>query len=60
MPELKLETSQRYHLFLSHVWSSGQDQMATVKRELQLLLHGVRVFLDVDDLEEIGKLDTCE
>jgi len=34
--------------------------MATVKRELQLLLHGVRVFLDVDDLEEIGKLDTCD
>ena len=60
MPELKLEASHRYHLFLSHVWSSGQDQMATVKRELQLLLHGIRVFLDVDDLEEIGKLDTCE
>ena len=60
MPELQLEASHRYHLFLSHVWSSGQDQMATVKRELQLLLHGVRVFLDVDDLEEIGKLDTCD
>eukprot|EP00964_Phaeocystis_antarctica_P025281 scaffold14193_cov85-Phaeocystis_antarctica.AAC.3 len=60
VPELKLEASHRYHLFLSHVWSSGQDQMATVKRELQLLLHGIRVFLDVDDLEEIGKLDTCE
>jgi len=25
-----------------------------------LLLYGVRVFLDVDDLEEIGQLDTCE
>ena len=57
VPELKLEASHRYHLFLSHVWSSGQDQMATVKRELQLLLHGVRVFLDVDDLEEIGQLE---
>ena len=60
VPELKLDASHRYHLFLSHVWSSGQDQMATVKRELQLLLYGVSVFLDVDDLEEIGKLDTCE
>ena len=58
VPDLKLEASHhRYHLFLSHVWSSGQDQMATVKRELQLLLHGVRVFLDVDDLEEIGQLE---
>ena len=60
VPELKLDASHRYHLFLSHVWSSGQDQMATVKRELQLLLYGVSVFLDVDDLEEIDKLDTCE
>ena len=60
VPELKLDASHRYHLFLSHVWSSGQDQMATVKQALQLLLYGVSVFLDVDDLEEIGKLDTCE
>ena len=60
VPELKLDASHRYHLFLSHVWGSGQDQMATVKRELQLLLYGVSVFLDVDDLEEIDKLDTCE
>ena len=59
VPELKLDAGHRYHLFLSHVWSSGQDQMATVKRELQLLLYSVSVFLDVDDLEEIG-LDTCE
>ena len=58
VPELKLEEGQRYHLFLSHVWSSGQDQMATVKRELQLLLNDVRVFLDVDELEELGQLDT--
>ena len=41
MPELKLKDNQRYHLFLSHVWSSGQDQMATLKRELQLLIYGV-------------------
>ena len=59
VPELKLEEAQRYHLFLSHVWSSGQDQMATVKRELQLLLNDVRVYLDVDELEELGQLDTC-
>ena len=34
--------------------------MATLKRELQLLIYGVNVFLDVDDLKEIGQLDTCE
>ena len=41
VPDLKLKNHQRYHLFLSHVWSSGQDQMATLKRELQLLIYGV-------------------
>lgn len=59
VPELRLSSGLQYHLFLSHIWSSGQDQMATVKRELQLLLYGVCVFLDVDDLEDIGQLDKC-
>ena len=58
VPELKLEAEMRYHLFLSYVWSSGQGQMSTVKRELQLLLNGIRVFLDVDEQEEIGQLET--
>ena len=60
VPELKLEKHHRFHLFLSHVWSSGQDQMATLKRELQLLIYGINVFLDVDDLKDIGELDKCE
>ena len=55
-PDLKMHKEQKFHLFLSHIWSSGQDQVATVKRELQLLLTDVKVFLDVDDLEEIDKL----
>jgi hypothetical protein len=58
MPELRLKPGQTWHIFLSHIWSSGQDQMAAVKRQLQLLLPGVRCFLDVDDLEEIGSLET--
>jgi len=56
VPELKLRKGEKWHLFLSHIWSSGQDQMATVKRCLTLLLPGVRIFLDVDDLEAIGNL----
>jgi len=59
VPELRLPSGLQYHLFLSHIWSSGQDQMATLKRELQLLLFGIHVFLDVDDLEDIGQLDKC-
>jgi len=34
----------------SHIWSTGQDQCAIIKRQLQLMLPGVMVFLDVDDL----------
>ena len=34
----------------SHIWSTGQDQCAVIKRQLQLLLPGIIVFLDVDDL----------
>ena len=47
----------RYHLFLSHIWSTGQDQCASIKQRLCLLLPGVQVFLDVDDLEDIGALE---
>ena len=37
--------------------SSGQDQAATIKRQLQLLLPGIQAFLDVDNLDEISKLE---
>jgi len=47
-PVLLLGSEKRYHLFLSHVWSTGQDQCAVIKRQLQLLLPGVVIFLDVD------------
>ena len=57
LPELTLGPVMKWHIFLSHIWSSGQDQVATIKRQLQLLLPGIRVFLDVDDLQEIGKLE---
>ena len=30
---------------IGQIWSSGQDQAATIKRQLQLLLPGVKVFL---------------
>jgi len=55
-PELTMAPEYRFHLFLSHVWSSAQDQVAVIKRRLQLLLPGVRVFLDVDDMESTDLL----
>ena len=46
LPELGLEKAMTYHLYLSYIWSSGQDQVATIKRQLQLLLPGIAVFLE--------------
>ena len=48
--------AEGYHVFLSHAWISGQDQMRVVKQRLLEMLPGVRVFLDVDDLQ--GKQGT--
>ena len=50
-PELALSKGHKWHLFLSHIWGTGQDQCATIKRQLCLLMPGVSIFLDVDDLQ---------
>jgi len=42
----------QFHLFLSHVWSTGQDQMRIAKQRLVEMLPSLVVFLDVDDLAE--------
>ena len=39
------------------VWGTGQDQMRVVKQRLREMLPEARVFLDVDNLEEIGDLE---
>lgn len=41
-----------FHIFLSHVWGSGQDQMRIVKQRLLEMIPNLRVFLDVDDLKD--------
>jgi len=58
-PELGAPTLQTkfYHTFLSHVWGTGQDQMRIVKQRLVEMIPDLIVFLDVDDLEEIGDLE---
>ena len=43
-PSLGLETGKKWNLFLSHQWDN-QDAVAVVKRQLLLLLPGVRVFV---------------
>ena len=55
-PPLALGTGS-FHAFVSHQWSSGQDQARTIKAQLIALVPGLRVFLDVDDLSDIGALE---
>lgn len=42
----------KWHIFLSHVWGTAQDQMRIVKERLQTMVSDMNVFLDVDDLGE--------
>jgi hypothetical protein len=46
-----------FHLFLSHTWGTGQNQMQALKKELQLLVPSMQVFLDVENLTSIGALE---
>ena len=38
--------------------NAGQDQVAVIKRQLQLCLPGICIFLDVDDLMDVSALET--
>ena len=53
-PNLDLKQGQKWHLFLSHTWASAQDQCAVIKRQLVRMLPGIKIFLDVDDLDDIN------
>jgi len=46
-----------FHLFLSHVWGTGQDQMRIVKQRLLEMIPDMHVFLDVDDLQDTSELE---
>ena len=56
-PNLELPKHIDYHAFLSHVWHTGQGKTHAIVRKLQLHVPGIRVWLDVDDLENIGMLE---
>mmetsp|Transcript_22493 Transcript_22493/g.57882 ORF Transcript_22493/g.57882 Transcript_22493/m.57882 type:complete len:261 (-) Transcript_22493:52-834(-) len=51
--------SYRYHVFLCHVWSTGQDQCRVLKQELEGLVldRDLRVFLHMDDLRSNTELE---
>jgi hypothetical protein len=55
--EFKMLTADAFHLFLSHTWATGQNQMQALKKELTLLVPSLKIFLDVEDLTNLGDLE---
>jgi hypothetical protein len=53
----KTQEQLRYHLFISHAWSTGQDAARIVKQRLCELMPELSIFLDVDDLESVEALE---
>jgi hypothetical protein len=42
-PSVTLAPEHAYHTFISHIWSTGQDQAAVIKRQITLLLPTAKV-----------------
>jgi len=47
-----LKPGHDFHIFLSHAWATGQDQMRILKEQLKERIPDLAIFLDVDDLRE--------
>jgi hypothetical protein len=56
-PDLKLPGECNYHIFMSHVWATGQSKTHAIARKLKLLLPQLQVWLDVDLLDDASKLE---
>jgi len=56
-PSLEMPEDCKYHVFLSHIWSTGQDKAHNIARMTQLLLPGLKIWLDVDNLQDMTQLE---
>ena len=56
-PPVVTQPAGRFLGFVSHTWGTGQDQAHNITRQLQLLLPRVKLWLDVDYLDDIAKLE---
>ena len=48
-----------YHLFLSHKWEHAQETASAIKAALRALVPSCRVFQDVDELDDVRKLESA-
>ena len=57
LPRLELPDECSFHAFMSHVWATGQARTHSITRNMQLLLPGLNVWLDTDQLNDTSKLE---
>ena len=58
-PRLIIPQECKYHIFVSHIWATGQDKVHKIVRMLKLYIQGVQIWLDVDVLENLSDLEEC-
>ncbi len=58
-PNLELPEYCTHHVFVSHTWKTGQAKTHAIVRKLQMIVPGLSVWLDVDELNDISKLEDC-
>jgi len=56
-PRLDMPKDCKYHMFVSHIWSTGQDKVHKIVRMLQLYVPELIIWLDVDILEDLSDLE---
>ena len=56
-PNLELPKECHFHIFMSHVWSTGQATTHAIVRKTQAIFPGLKIWLDVDELDDISKLE---
>merc|ERR1712165_616069 len=57
--EMIMPEKCKYHLFISHVWTTGQDKVHKIARLLKLYLRNVKIWLDVEQLQNLGNLENA-
>ena len=56
-PNLEMSEGCNFHAFMSHTWSTGQAKTHAITRKLQLHLPKLKIWLDVNDLEDISNFE---
>lgn len=55
-PNMEMPENCKYHVFMSHTWSTGQAKTHAIVRKLQMTLPSLQVWLDIDKLQDLSSL----